>query len=55
MVGNDVDEDMEAGIKAGMQTFLITDCLINKKQVDINKYPHGSFNDLWDYITTILK
>ena len=55
MVGNDVDEDMEAGIKAGMQTFLITDCLINKKQVDINKYPHGSFNDLWDYITMILK
>ena len=55
MVGNDVDEDMEAGIKAGMQTFLITDCLINKRQVDINKYPHGSFNDLWNYITTILK
>lgn len=53
MVGNDVDEDMEAGLKAGMQVFLITDCMINKSKVDINKYPHGSFNDLKEYISTI--
>lgn len=55
MVGNDVDEDMEAGLKAGMQVFLITDCMINKSKVDINKYPHGSFNDLKEYISTICK
>lgn len=55
MVGNDVDEDMEAGLKAGMQVFLITDCMINKNKVDINKYPHGSFNDLKEYISTICK
>lgn len=53
MVGNDVDEDMEAGLKAGMQVFLITDCMINKSKVDINKYPHGSFNDLKEYISAI--
>lgn len=53
MVGNDVDEDMEAGLKAGMQVFLITDCLINKQNLDINKYPHGSFKDLREYIKGI--
>ena len=50
MVGNDVEEDMEAGLKAGMQVFLITDCMINKKNLDIDKYPHGTFNDLLNYL-----
>ena len=50
MVGNDVEEDMEAGLKAGMQVFLITDCMINKKNLDIDKYPHGTFKDLLNYL-----
>lgn len=50
MVGNDVDEDMEAGLKAGMQVFLVTDCLINKQGLDIAKYPHGSFSDLREFV-----
>lgn len=50
MVGNDVEEDMEAALKAGMQVFLITDCMINKNDRDINKYPHGSFDDLRKYL-----
>lgn len=50
MVGNDVEEDMEAGIAAGMSVFLITDCMINKKEKDINKYPHGSFDDLLKFL-----
>lgn len=50
MVGNDVDEDMEAGLKAGMHVFLITDCIINKADRDITKYPHGSFDDLLNYL-----
>jgi len=50
MVGNDVEEDMEAALKAGMQVFLITDCMINKKERDINQYPHGSFYDLIKYL-----
>lgn len=45
MVGNDVSEDMVAE-ELGMKVFLITECLINKDNVDITKYPHGSFDDL---------
>ena len=45
MVGNDVDEDMVAQ-KLGMQVFLITDCLINRKNADISGYDHGGFADM---------
>ncbi len=30
MVGNDVQEDVEAAGAAGLETFLVTDCLINR-------------------------
>ena len=49
MVGNDVDDDMVAE-KLGMKVFLLTDCLINKNGVDVNAYPHGSFDQLKDFI-----
>lgn len=49
MVGNDVGEDMVAE-KLGMKVFLLTDCLINKQNTDISVYPHGTFEDLTDYI-----
>lgn len=49
MVGNDVSEDMIAS-KLGMQVFLITDCLINKNNEDISKYPHGDFNKLLEFL-----
>jgi len=49
MVGNDVGEDMIAG-KLGMKTFLLTDCVINRVKEDIEKYPHGSFEELERYI-----
>ncbi len=49
MVGNDVSDDMPAA-KLGMQVFLLTDCLINKENEDISRYPHGDYNDLWAYI-----
>ena len=45
MVGNDAEEDVAAE-QIGMQIFLLTDCLINRTQVDITKYPNGSFDDL---------
>ena len=51
MVGNDVEEDMEAGMAAGMNVFLLTDCLINRERRDINQYPRGSFEQLMGYIT----
>jgi len=49
MVGNDVDDDM-AALKLGMQVFLLTDCLINKRGVDISRYPNGSFDELMAFI-----
>ncbi len=49
MVGNDVTEDMTAE-SLGMNVFLLTDCLINKNNEDISKYPHGSFKELIAYI-----
>ena len=45
MVGNDVSEDMIAE-QLGMKVFLLTDCIINKEEKDINLYPHGSFEEL---------
>ncbi len=49
MVGNDVDEDMVART-IGMQVFLLTDCLINKKDTDISAFPQGGFKELIAYI-----
>lgn len=49
MVGNDVAEDMVAA-KAGMKVFLLTDCLLNKKEEDISKYPQGGFAKLQEFI-----
>ena len=49
MVGNDVSEDMIAR-ELGIRTFLLTDYIINKKNQDINQYPHGSFPELMNFI-----
>lgn len=49
MVGNDVSEDMIAET-LGMKVFLLTDCIINKENQDINQYPHGSFPELLQFI-----
>ena len=53
MVGNDVVEDMVAK-KLGMEVFLLTDCLINKTQIDISEYPHGDFDALLKYVKTLI-
>ena len=49
MIGNDAHEDMIAE-KLGMKVFLLTDCLINKNNTDISRYPQGSFDDLFAFI-----
>ena len=49
MVGNDVGEDMIAA-DLGMKVFLVKDCLINKSDDDISKYPNGSFDELREYV-----
>ena len=53
MVGNDVDEDMIAE-SLGMKVFLLTDCLLNRKNKDISIYPQGGFPELLAYIRSLL-
>lgn len=45
LVGNHATEDMVAK-EAGMQVFLLTDCLINSDDKDISQYPRGNFGEL---------
>lgn len=49
MVGNDVTEDMIAR-EFGMEVFLLTDCMINQSAKDISIYPHGSFDELLEFL-----
>lgn len=44
-----VAEDMAAQT-AGIDVFLLTDCLINKGREDISRYPRGSFEQLIRFI-----
>lgn len=53
MVGNDVGDDMVAR-ELGMEVFLLTDCLINQSGTDIDRFPHGSFPQLMDYVRALL-
>lgn len=52
MVGNDVADDMVAE-RLGMRVFLLTDCLINKENADISRYPQGDLDDLIAYVEGI--
>lgn len=49
MVGNDVNEDMMAE-QLNMKVFLVTDFLLNPDGKDISVYPHGTFDDLADFL-----
>lgn len=53
MVGNDVADDMVAG-DVGIRLFLLTDCLVNRKNADISAYRTGGFAELIDYIEEII-
>ena len=52
MVGNDAEEDMIAE-KLGMRVFLLTDCLLNKKNLDVAEYPQGGFDELIDFVSNL--
>ena len=49
MVGNDVREDMIVN-KLGIDSYLITDCLLNLDNEDINKYKHGNFEEIMNLV-----
>lgn len=53
MIGNDAVEDTAAE-KAGMNVFLLTDCLLNKDGRDISQYTHGTFKDLFRYLSSAI-
>lgn len=52
MIGNDVKEDMYAATLAGMDTYLVTDCII-----DCDDYKHegksGTFEDMINYLNSL--
>lgn len=50
MVGNDMDEDILSSEKVGIDSFLVTDCLINRSESDFSDYKNGSMRDLLDYV-----
>lgn len=52
MVGNDTSDDLSAA-QLGMPVFILTDCLINAKGVDLSSLPHGSFEQLFDWINAL--
>lgn len=54
MVGNDADEDLAAA-RTGMDTFILTDCLINSKNVDLTDIPHGDFSVLRAFLAKTLQ
>ncbi|MDT8337205.1 MAG: HAD family hydrolase [Candidatus Izemoplasmatales bacterium] len=49
MIGNDAIEDMVPK-RLGIRTFLVTDCLNNKNNIDINQFEHGTLQELLEKI-----
>ena len=50
MVGNDYREDIVTAQKAGMDTFLLPECILNPDKADISSAKQGTFSDLILYI-----
>lgn len=52
MIGNDIKEDMcVSGI--GVETYLLTDCLINTEEAELKSYQQGCFEELLDYLKSL--
>ncbi len=52
MVGNDVFDDLPAG-KLGIETFLITDCVLNKYNQVIKADNIGNYEEFYKYIQSL--
>lgn len=52
MVGNDLKDDMPAG-ELGVETFLVTDILENKQEGFEQKYTHGTFLQLQEFLVNL--
>lgn len=49
MVGNDVEDDLVAE-KLGIDTYLITDNILNEKKIDISRFKNGTYKDFYEYV-----
>jgi hypothetical protein len=47
-----VSDDMVTE-QLGMKVFLLIDCLINTGNVDISRYPNGSFEEAIDFVRSL--
>lgn len=54
MIGNDMTEDL-AATEAGIRTFIVTDCVLNKHNVPMEKAPHGDWNAARAWVWDIMK
>lgn len=52
MVGNNTREDL-ACLKVGMPAYLITDCLLDPDNFDIDTVDHGSMADFLEFVRTL--
>ena len=52
MVGNDVEDDMIVRT-LGMETFLLTNWLINEKNADTSVYPQGGYEELLAFLERV--
>lgn len=52
MIGNDMDEDMVAAT-LGLKTFLVTDCLIQRREVSYPIHHRGTFEELIAYLDAL--
>lgn len=52
MIGNNVNEDMIVEA-IGIDTFLLTDCLINPDNKDISHYKKRTMDDLYEFIKSL--
>lgn len=49
MVGNDTSDDLGA-LRVGIDIYFVVDNLINKNNVDLTQYKHGSFSEFTEYL-----
>ena len=55
MVGNNTDEDCAAAKAAGLETVLVTDCLINESCTPVATYTNTVFSELHEVICRKIK
>ena len=54
MIGNDIEEDLAAA-KIGMKTYLVTDCLLNGKNLPFTSDYAGSMEELAASLEAIVR